>query len=124
MKERRIDRGSARSVQPLAVMTEQAMNDTSTIDGGKVSMSDKRARRRAAAMLRLASRYARKPMVGATVAGTAVLAAGALFGVTEAVLAGAFAWAVFRTLRRGATKTEKPQESGTAPRQPTHAAAE
>jgi hypothetical protein len=47
----------------------------------------------------------RKPSVGATVAGVTVLAAGALWGVTEAVVASIAAYAVFRTLKKGARRS-------------------
>jgi hypothetical protein len=63
-----------------------------------------RARRRAAAMWRSASSAVRTPAIGAGVAGVMVLAAGALWGVTEAALAGVAAWAVFRALAKRATK--------------------
>lgn len=52
----------------------------------------------------------RRPAVGATVAGAAVLAAGALCGVTEAVLAGVAAWAVFRTLKKRGTRSDETSE--------------
>jgi hypothetical protein len=42
----------------------------------------------------------RKPSVGATIAGAAVLAAGAIWGATEAAVAAIAAYAVFRMLRK------------------------
>jgi hypothetical protein len=44
----------------------------------------------------------RKPSVGATIAGAAVLAAGALWGATEAAMAAVAAYMVFRMLRKRA----------------------
>lgn len=43
---------------------------------------------------------AKKPPVGATAAGVAVLAAAAIWGATEAAVAALAAFAVFRMLRR------------------------
>ena len=75
-----------------------------------------RARARATALWQSVSVALRKPAIGAGVAGATVLAAGALWGVTEAALAGVTAWAVFRALkkrarRRGET-TEPAASSG------------
>jgi hypothetical protein len=42
----------------------------------------------------------RKPPVGATIAGVAVLAAGAVWGASEAAIAAVAAYAVFRMLRK------------------------
>lgn len=59
-----------------------------------------RLRERAEALWIAASRAVRKPSVGAGVAGATVLAAGAIWGVTEAALAVVAVWAVFRTLKK------------------------
>jgi hypothetical protein len=48
----------------------------------------------------------RRPGVGATVAGVTVLAAGAIWGVTEALVASAAAYAVFRRLKKNARRAE------------------
>ncbi len=48
----------------------------------------------------------RRPSVGASVAGVSVLAAGAIWGVTEALVASGAAYVVFRTLKRHARKAE------------------
>jgi hypothetical protein len=66
-----------------------------------------RARARATALWRSISHALRKPAIGAGVAGATVLAAGAIWGVTEAALAGVAAWAVFRTLKKRAAKKAK-----------------
>lgn len=55
-------------------------------------------------VLESARGFLRKPAVGASVAGAAVLAAGAFVGVTEALIAGAVAYAVFRSLRKAPAK--------------------
>jgi hypothetical protein len=47
-----------------------------------------------------ASEKMRKPSVGATIAGVAVLAAGAVWGATEAAIAAVAAYVVFRMLRK------------------------
>ncbi|MBN9159997.1 MAG: hypothetical protein BGO98_34935 [Myxococcales bacterium 68-20] len=66
-----------------------------------------RARARATALWQSISGALRKPAIGAGVAGATVLAAGAIWGVTEAALAGVAAWAVFRALKkRAATRGE------------------
>jgi hypothetical protein len=67
------------------------------------------ARERASELWKAVSEALAKPPIGATVAGATVLAAGALWGVTEAAFAGAFAWAVFRTLRKRGER--KPRET-------------
>ena len=55
----------------------------------------------------------RKPSVGAVIAGVAVLAAGAVWGATEAAVAAVAAYAVFRMLRRRAgAGSEKPEHKG------------
>lgn len=59
-----------------------------------------RARAQATTMWRTASGAMRKPAIGAGVAGAAVLAAGAFWGVTEAALAGVAAYAVYRALSK------------------------
>jgi hypothetical protein len=71
------------------------------------SVVGERTRARAAELWRSISKTLRKPTVGASVAGVTVLAAGAFWGVTEAVLAGAAAWAVFRTLKKRADKRKE-----------------
>jgi hypothetical protein len=102
--------------------THETTHETTSI---ATEMSAKRERRRAEAMWRLASRHARRPVVGAAVAGTAVLAAGALCGVTEAALAGVAAWVVFRTLRKGASKSQANEKTnGAGHAEPARAAAE
>ncbi len=53
----------------------------------------------------------RRPAVGASVAGAAVLAAGAIWGVTEALVAGAAAYGVFRALRKGAAREKRESEA-------------
>ncbi len=71
-----------------------------------------RARAQANAMWRSASTAMRKPAVGAGVAGAAVLAAGAFWGVTEAALAGVAAYAVYRALsKRGEQRPSTPREA-------------
>jgi hypothetical protein len=60
---------------------------------------------------RKAARMLRKPAIGAVVAGAAVLAAGALWGATEAAVAAVAAYAVFRMLRKG---VKAPHEGGHA----------
>jgi len=67
-----------------------------------------RARTRATELWRSASTALRKPAIGAGVAGATVLAAGALWGVTEAALAGVAAWAVYRTLRKRGDRPATP----------------
>ena len=52
----------------------------------------------------------RRPAIGAGVAGATVLAAGAIWGVTEAALAGVAAWAVFRALKKRGTRRESTPE--------------
>jgi len=47
-----------------------------------------------------AERAVRKPAVGASVVGAAVLAAGAAWGVTEAIVAAAAGYTVFRMLEK------------------------
>jgi hypothetical protein len=49
---------------------------------------------------RRVSQQARKPSVGATIAGAAVLAAGAIWGASEAAIAALAAYLVFRMLRK------------------------
>jgi hypothetical protein len=65
----------------------------------------------------------RRPSIGAMVAGVAVLAAGAVWGASEAAIAAVAAYAVFRMLRkRGRSeRSEKHEEAG--PQQPTSAPA-
>jgi hypothetical protein len=53
----------------------------------------------------------RKPSVGAVIAGVAVLAAGAVWGATEAAVAAVAAYAVFRMLRKRVDRGEKPERS-------------
>jgi hypothetical protein len=55
----------------------------------------------------------RKPSVGALIAGVAVLAAGAVWGATEAAVAAVAAYAVFRMLRKRAREAgeRKPAQS-------------
>jgi hypothetical protein len=48
----------------------------------------------------------RRPSVGAVIAGVAVLAAGAVWGATEAAVAAIAAYAVFRMLRKRANTGE------------------
>lgn len=50
--------------------------------------------------LRKAGEKMRKPSVGATIAGAAVLAAGAVWGASEAAVAAIAAYAVFRILKK------------------------
>lgn len=59
---------------------------------------------RARALISDAKVALRRPAVGASVAGAAVLAAGAVWGVTEALVAGAAAYGVFRALKKGAAR--------------------
>ncbi len=54
----------------------------------------------------------RKPSVGAAVAGAAVLAAGAVWGASEAAVAAIAAYAVFRMLRRRGAGREREPASG------------
>jgi hypothetical protein len=56
--------------------------------------------REARELLRKVAEKTRKPSVGAAVAGTAVLAAGAIWGASEAAVAAVAAYAVFRMLRK------------------------
>jgi hypothetical protein len=49
----------------------------------------------------------RKPSIGAAVAGAAVLAAGAVWGASEAAIAAIAAYAVFRMLRKRARGEEQ-----------------
>lgn len=57
----------------------------------------------------------KRPSVGATIAGAAVLAAGAVWGASEAAVAAIAAYAVFRMLRkrRGHEAREEREERGT-----------
>ncbi len=55
----------------------------------------------------------RRPAIGASVAGAAVLAAGAIWGVTEALVAGAAAYGVFRALKKGAAREREAQPAST-----------
>ncbi len=75
-------------------------NGTTPLDAHHIP---ERARARATALWQSISGALRKPAIGAGVAGATVLAAGALWGVTEAALAGVAAWAVFRALKKRAT---------------------
>jgi hypothetical protein len=77
------------------------------------NVAAERARARASELWRSVSRTLRKPAIGAGVAGATVLAAGALWGVTEAALAGAAAWVVFRTLKKRVDKrrADRPPEA-------------
>lgn len=74
-----------------------------------------RSRARAAAAWRSVSSKLRRPSIGAGVAGATVLAAGAIWGVTEALLAGVTAWAVFRTLKKRASREQATAEPAAAP---------
>jgi hypothetical protein len=56
--------------------------------------------REARELLRKVAEKTRKPSVGAAVAGAAVLAAGAIWGASEAAVAAVAAYAVFRMLRK------------------------
>lgn len=57
----------------------------------------------------------RRPGVGATATGVTVLAAGAIWGVTEAVVAAAAAYAVFRSLKKSARRAHRHARGGEAP---------
>jgi hypothetical protein len=54
----------------------------------------------------------RKPSVGAMIAGVAVLAAGAVWGATEAAVAAVAAYAVFRMLRKRVDRRDKTARGG------------
>ncbi|MDF2692665.1 MAG: hypothetical protein K0S65_1048 [Labilithrix sp.] len=91
------------------------------------NIAAERTRARAAELWRSVSSSLRRPAIGASVAGATVLAAGALWGVTEAAFAGVAAWAVFRTLKKRAEKrrteaTESPEGPGAQHRNGTYPA--
>lgn len=90
-------------------MNEQAGTEASNQAQRRAQekLTQEEARARAAEAYGSVARVLRRPAVGAGVAGAAVLAAGAFWGVTEAALAAVAVWAVFRTLRR------KEKEAGT-----------
>jgi hypothetical protein len=54
----------------------------------------------------------RKPWIGATIAGAAVLAAGAVWGASEAAVAAVAAYAVFRMLRKRARSHPRVEADG------------
>jgi hypothetical protein len=89
-------------------MTQQAAQSAES--GGQTQIETGAARRQQAEHLAEEARElwhkvaaeSRKPSVGAVIAGVAVLAAGAVWGATEAAVAALAAYAVFRMLRKRA----------------------
>jgi hypothetical protein len=65
----------------------------------------------------------RKPSVGATIAGVAVLAAGAVWGASEAAIAAVAAYVVFRMLRKRGRSEGDGRRDETMRDQPTSAQA-
>jgi hypothetical protein len=74
--------------------------DGSEFDSAAIAKEAERMTEEARAIWRNALAKMRKPSVGAAVAGAAVLAAGAVWGASEAAVAAIAAYAVFRMLRR------------------------
>jgi asparagine N-glycosylation enzyme membrane subunit Stt3 len=64
-------------------------------------------------LLHAAAARMRKPTVGALIAGAAVLAAGAVWGASEAAVAAVAAYAVFRMLRK--RNRAEPEERASSP---------
>ena len=86
------DRATALSLHDRSVMNETSTTTTQQTEHPMRAELSKTVKDAAAAL--------RKPKIGATVTGVAVLAAGAMWGVTEALVAGAAAYAVFRKLKK------------------------
>jgi hypothetical protein len=107
-----------RARDDLVNATGGAMTEQETAESKDRPITDQearpertRARARAEELWHIASDALRKPTIGAGVAGVAVLAAGAIWGVTEAALAAAAGWAVYRALKRRGGR-EVPAEAG------------
>jgi hypothetical protein len=90
------------TTEPQAAQSPGAQDERSrSVFRHEIEQLEERAR----VLWHMASARMRKPAVGAVIAGAAVLAAGALWGASEAAVAAIAAYAVFRMLRRAAPAT-------------------